>query len=488
MVHVSCQARRWTMALGFILPCALPAQSSVSGFVRDSLTGKPFIGANIQLVLSATPWVAGLATQTDSIGRYVLKGIAPGTYILGFTHPRLDSLGLDQVSRTIMVDKAVPAQRVDLALPSGQTFVTTLCGVRTDSTGAVVGRVFSADDDISLKSGSVVVRFAQMRLDGGGVRRVQRSVTAPFGSDGRYVACGIPTDGSVLVQARAAAMDSTVKPALSGEIELTFDPKNPFLHRDLLVEMRDMIAVSASPTAPGSAAGVTVKATGSPRSGSSRIVGRVSSADGKGVGGARVTLQDTDISTVTDSAGAFRLAGAPSGTRTLEVIAIGYVPVRSVADLRPNRETAVTVPIGSKVATLGQVKVVDAPTDRSGFAKRRAQGNGQFLDANQIEARGAMSVASALLLVPGLHGNGYDSQNPTRPNVAGRGNCKPTVYLDGQQIRDGLSGVDDMLTVRRVGGIEIYSNPGQGPAQYTGAGGGNCATILVWTQSYTQTK
>ncbi len=476
------------LALVFMLPAALSAQSSVSGFVRDSLTGKPFIGASIQLVLSATPYVAGLSTQTDSIGRYVIKGVPPGTYILGFTHPRLDSLGLDQVSRTIMVDKAVPALRADLALPSGRTFVTTLCGPRTDSTGAVVGRVFSADDDIQLKSGSVVVRFAQLRLDGGGVRRVQRSVTAPFGSDGRYVACGVPTDASVLVQARAAATDTTVKPALSGEIELTFEPKNPFLHRDLLVEMRDTIVVSASPTAPGTAAGVTVKATGAPRSGSARIVGRVTAADGKGVGGARVTLQDTDIFAVTDSSGGFRLAGAPSGTRTLEIIAIGYIPVRSVADLRPNRETAVTIPIGSKVATLGQVKVVDAPTDRSGFAKRRTQGNGFFLDANQIEARGATSVASALLLVPGLRGNGFDAQNSMRPNIAGRGNCKPTVFLDGQQMRDGLSGVDDLLTVRRVGGIEIYSNPGTGPAQYTGVGGGNCATILVWTQAYTQTK
>ena len=91
-------------------------------------------------------------------------------------------------------------------------------------------------------------------------------------------------------------------------------------------------------------------------------------------------------------------------------------------------------------------------------------------------------------MAPGLHGNGYDTQNPTRPNIAGRGNCKPTVYLDGQPIRDGLTGVDDMLTVRRVGGIEVYTNPGQAPAQYAGAGGGNCATILVWTQAYTQAK
>ena len=201
---------RWTgCVLGITLPALLSAQSSISGFVRDSLAGTPLGGATIQLVLSATPWIAGRMAKSDSIGRYRIDSVPAGQYLIGFTHPRLDSLGLDAVNKTIEVDKAIRYQRVDLALPSGRSFVASLCGARTDSTGAIIGRVFSADDGTPITAGSVVVKFAKMRIDAGGVRRVQQQVLAPFGEDGRYVACGIPTDAPVLhKRARAPARHS----------------------------------------------------------------------------------------------------------------------------------------------------------------------------------------------------------------------------------------------------------------------------------------
>ena len=163
------------------------------------------------------------------------------------------------------------------------------------------------------------------------------------------------------------------------------------------------------------------------------------------------------------------------------MIAIGYAPVRASADLRPNRETPVTINIGNKVTTLSGVNVTAKP-DRSGFVKRRATGNGYYLDANEIEARGAQSVASALTTAPSLRGNGFDTANPTRPRISGRSNCTPSAYLDGMQIRDGLGGIDDLLTIRRVGGIEVYSNPAEAPPQFRGSG--NCAVVVVWTKSY----
>jgi hypothetical protein len=368
------------------------------------------------------------------------------------------------------VDKAVRVMRADLALPSGRTMVTTLCGARADSTGAVIGRVFSADDAVSLTGGSVVVRFSQMRIDNGGVRRASMQVLAPFTTDGRYVACGIPTDAPILVQARTGAGESLGRLGISGEVELTFAPKVPLVHHDLLIAPR------AADSAGAPRAAVVLAKTGT-----ARLSGRVISADGKPVSGARVTIQDTDISTTTDSAGAFRAAGLPIGSRAVEVIAIGYAPVRASADLRANRDASVTVNIGVKMATLGAVKVVAKP-DRSGFAARRAIGNGYFLDTNQIDQRGALNVGSLLATAPSLRGNGYDTANPTRPIISGRNNCRPNAYLDGMQIRDGIGGVDDLLTIRRVGAIEVYSSPSEAPAQFRGDG--SCAVIVVWTKAY----
>jgi len=294
-------------------------------------------------------------------------------------------------------------------------------------------------------------------------------VVVAFGSDGRYVACGVPTDAPLLVQARTAAAsstDTTSRRATSGEIEVTFPPKVPLLHRNLLIATTAPVA-AASATAP---------------SGNSRLSGRIIAADGSPVPNARIAVQGTDLAATADTNGAFRVAGVSAGTRAIEVTALGYIPVRSSADFRPNRETTITIPIGAKVATLGSVKVTSTAVDRSGFMKRRAQGVGYFLDANTIEQRGAMNVAMALQTAPSLRVNGADTQNPGRPRISGRGYCAPTVYMDGLLMRDGLTDVDDLLTVRRVGGIEVYANPSEAPPQYVGKS--DCATILVWTRAY----
>lgn len=459
-----------------LLPMRLIAQTNISGFVRDSLAGKPLVGAVIQLVPSATPWAVGRSVKSDSIGRFAIDSVAPGQYLFGFQHPRLDSLGLDAVSKTLQVDKAIRFLRADLALPSGRTFVTMLCGPRSDSSGAVIGRVFNADDGAPVTGGSVVVHFAQMRIDAGGVRKVPMQVVAPFGTDGRFVVCGVPVDAAILAQARAGTGDATGKAGMSGEIEMVFEPKVPLLHRDLLIATRD----ADSSIAAGGVKPAGPRATVA-RTGSARMSGRVTSADGKPVNGARVSVQDTDISILTDSSGAFRASGLPSGTRTLEVVAIGFAPVRLATDLRANRESTVPISVGARITTLGAVKVTGTP-DRAGFQKRRAAGLGYFVDANQMEQRGAQNVAMALATAPALRNNGFSVDNPTRPLLSGRNNCTPVAYLDGQQIPDGLGGIDDLLTIRRVGGIEVYANPTEAPPQFHGQG--NCAIVIVWTKSY----
>lgn len=477
------------------LPCAsLDAQAIISGFVRDSLSAKPLAGATIQLVPSATPWAVGRTTRSDSIGRYRLDAVAPGTYVLGFQHPRLDTLGMDAVSRTLDVPPRIGILRADLALPSGTTLALSLCGANTDSLGAVIGRVFNAATNAPVPDGSVTVRFGQMQLAAGNVGRSMRQMSVTFGVDGRFVLCNVPTGAPILLSARAGRGPATTSAGVSSEIELNFAPGNPLLHRNLLIQMRetaaDMRRIATSTTADTTSANQTSAAsTSAPataarqvaRSGTARLTGRVTAADGKPVGGARVRIVDTDQTATTDSTGLFRLGNLPAGTRALEVTAIGFQPVRTGADLRPDREASTTINLGPRIATLVGVDVV-APADRSGFFKRRARGLGYFLDGNTMEQRGAMNISQALLAAPTLRGNGFDRNNPTRPLISGRSNCKPSAYMDGQFIQDGMSGIDDFLTVRRVGGIEVYANATEAPPQFRGSG--NCAVILVWTKAY----
>ena len=472
--------RLLVLALGGSVPGLLLAQTNISGLVRDSLSGKPLGGATVQLVPSATPWLAGRTVRSDSLGRFSIDTVAPGQYLFGFQHPRLDSLGMEAVTRTLDVFGSVKILRADLALPSGRTFVRSFCGANSDSSGAVIGRVFNADDGAAAHGGSVIVRWAQMRIDNGGVRRVQMRTSATFGADGRYVACDVPTDVPILLQARAGVGDSSRANDMSGEIELAFTPNVPLLHRDLYLAAPEQRSVTSPGVAAASSAPGTARAPTAP-AGTARLTGRVAGADGRPVAGARVSVRGTDVVVSTDSAGMFRATGLPAGTRAVDVTALGYAPVRTAADLRPNRETSIAVSTGAKIATVSSVNVVGATPDRGGFLQRRAAGVGYFLDANTIEQRGAQNVAQALLNAPTLRANGYDSQN--RPLISGRNYCKPSAFLDGQLLRDGVGGVDDLLTVRRVGGIEVYPSAVEAPAQFRGANG-SCAVILVWTRAY----
>lgn len=467
------------VALLALRPATLSAQTILSGYVRDSLAGTPLSGAVIQLIPSATPWAAGRTATSDAIGRYRIDSVPPGQYIFGFQHPRLDTLGLDGVTRSLDVPPALRIMRADLSVPSGRSFVNSLCGPAADSAGAVIGRVFAATEGEAIAEGSVTVRWAQMRFDAGSVGRTMMQKVATFGSDGRYVACGVPTGAPVLVTARAGA--GTAVRGTSSEIELSFAPNVPLLHRNLLVALRptDSTALTGAGTA-GATVGSSSRVTA--RTGSARLTGRVTAADGAPVTGARVRVLDTELVAITDTAGRFRIIGLPAGTRAVEVVAIGYTPVPTSADLRPDREAVITVSVGTRIATLAAVDVVSAIPDRSGFLKRRARGNGYFMDGNLLEARGAQNVSQALVMAPSLRGNGFDTTNPTRPIVSGRSNCKPSTYLDGMLMRDGLAGVDDLLTVRRVGGIEVYANPTEAPPQFHG--NGTCAVILVWTRAY----
>ncbi len=475
------------------LPAArADAQAIISGFVRDSLSAKPLAGATIQLVPSATPWAAGRTARSDSIGRYRIDSVLPGTYVIGFQHPRLDTLGMDAVSRTLDVPR-IRILRADLALPSGTTLALSLCGASTDSVGAVIGRVFNATTNAPISDGSVTVRWGQMQLAAGNVGRSMRQTSAKFGADGRFVVCNVPTGSPVLLSARAGSGPANASLGVSSEIELSFAPGNPLVHRNLLIQLRETTAearIATATTGGDSTAASTTPAPASVtppasrairRTGSARLTGRVAAADGKSVSGARVHVVDTDQTATTDSAGVFRIGNLPAGTRAIEVTAIGFQPVRTGADLRPDRESSVTINLGPRIATLAAVDVV-APADKAGFSRRRAQGLGYFLDAAAIEQRSTLSIAQALVTAPTLRQNGFDRDNPTRPLISGRSNCKPSAYMDGQRMPDGLTSVDDLLTVRRVGGIEVYANAAEAPPQFRGSG--NCAVILVWSKSY----
>lgn len=469
---------------------ALHAQTVVTGRVVDSLTGRPFARASVQLVPAEAPWSAGRMTLSDSLGRFQLDSVAPGTYTFGFSHPRLDSLGMDAVMRTLAVPVDAGIINTELALPSAGTLAAALCGVRADTTGALIGRVLDASTGAARAGARVAVRWGDLVMGAGTLRKSMSEIATKTGIDGRYVLCGVPTDVSVLLQvANADSALADVAPRLrdsSGAIEIAFAAGAPLLHRDLLLaSASDSTAASSTvaPDAPGIGAPAIGRRT-------ARLAGRVVAPDGAPLRGARVRISDGQSDgryVVTDSSGAFLLTGLTSGTQTVQVIAIGFTPTRTAVDLRPGVESRVNITIRGRVYTLDPVTVY-APRSRdaTAYAARAKKGGlGFFMTGDEVRARGQQLVSFALLRAPGMRA--IDSKIG-RPVLGGRFGCAPRFFLDGWEVAGG--DLDLELSVASLGGIEVYSG-GMGVPQQIVRGTigrspvgeiGDCPMPFIWSK------
>ena len=353
----------------------------------------------VQLVPAATPWVAGRMTKSDSLGRFRVDSVPPGRYLFGFQHPRLDSLGLDGVTRTIDLDKAVRVIRADLAVPSGRTFVSSLCGPNSDSTGAVHGprdecRGWRADR-WRVPSSSATPRCASMApACAVCLCRSSRS-SVP---DGKYVACGLPDRrprrragarrcGDRRHEPRHQRRGRTHLPA-EGCRSCTATSSWCCAPPPPLAQRRGAAPVARVRRAAPYWHGAPERTRRRRRWHAGRW--RARQRSGHRHPGRRRQRRPRSSSVACPRARAAWRSWRSATRRPA-----------SPADLRPNRDATVSVNVGARMSTLSTVKVTGAPVDRSGFLGRRAQGMGFFMDAAAIEARGLQSVASTLTTVPG---------------------------------------------------------------------------------------
>ncbi len=456
-------------------------QVVVRGAVRDSLTGRPFAGARVELVPQAAPWTSGESVMSDTLGRFQFDGVAPGTYSFGFSHTRLDSLGVDDVMRTLTVRAGDRPLVADLALPGAASLLKSFCGVRTDTTGVVIGTVRDASTGRGRDSVPVRVSWGEVVLEGGQVRTATLQVAATSAADGRFVVCGVPADVPVHLQAGVrdtlpgAAAGSDVS---SGAFEIVLATGVPFLHRD--------VWVSSGVALPTEASGDSTAAA-SPTTPRTRLTGRVLRPDGTALSGARIRLASDGASgryAVSDSFGAFMLDDLPGGTRAIEAIAIGFTPTRVVADLRPGTPARVTVAMRERVTTLEAVTVRGLSRHALGFAARRQKiGMGFFMTGDEARARGQPLVSMALLRAPGLR---VADMQFGRPVLEGSFRCQPRYFLDGWEIESG--DLDRFASVKELGGVEVYRQWSEAPPQLmqsmllTQGTRGQCQLVFIWSK------
>ncbi len=445
-----------------------------SGVVYDSIARRTIAGATVEFVSASDPSMRPLTAVSVASGRYSVTGLPIGSYLAGFFHPGLDTLGLESAPRRI--DVQVSQQRVDLATPSVRTVIASLCpaGSASDSTGLLIGHVRSTEEQSPVGGASVVVEWSETVIDALGLRDRTRRVTAQSAEPGWFAMCGLPSD-AVLQGRASAAADS------SGFIEIEV-PANGLRHVTFFVGGASLVSLPAMDTVPGEPATPETAWRGR-----ARLTGVVLDHSAKPVIGAHAIVWDTKLDATTNERGAFVLEGLPGGTRTLEIRVIGYMPVTRTVHLAESRPVTIEVVLDKSAQILSTVTVrgeMVYSRNLADFNRRRRTGFGVFRTSEEIARRGRNARLSQLLQdVLGVRVDRRGGQSIVtmrRGATMGIGNayCVPSLYVDGRNdvVRD-----YDAYFADGIAGIEVYPRESVRPFEFIDPQN-PCGVVAIWTR------
>jgi len=450
----------------------VPKFAFLQGVAMDSIHGEPLVGALIQVEGT------GRIGATDSLGRFLIDSIKPGSYRLLVDHPLLDTLGITLVLAP-MTFELNTITRALIAVPSAEYLTSLFCPAarRTLGPGALVGRVREPDTEEPAEGARVSIVWydpdppglpANLKL-----KKMPRVREAVVTADGTYKLCGLPATFEGKLQAQRKDGGATAEVTVS--------------QSEGVLTLRSM---SVAALAKIATTDTGAKAT--PQKGTARVFGKVLNANGAPVVGARVGLMGVSAATLTRANGDFVLDSLPSGTQAIVVRQLGYRPTEQTVELSARAPARVMVKLGIFVPELSPVEVVsvrDEGLQKVGFTDRkRSSAGGHFIDSDQIEKRKAQQFTDLLRTMPGIRVNmvGNQAQLASTRSTTGGGGCV-TVWVDGaawQQLDAG--DLDSFVRPEEVAAIEVY-NGSSVPAQFTTVGQ-DCAAVVVWTKLRVQSR
>jgi hypothetical protein len=421
-----------------------PGQSSARvtgyGIAYDSLRGVPLGGAFIAIAGAAR------SATSDAHGRFRFDSIAPGTYVFTMQHDALDSIGMSGISTKVAVTDG--RDTVNVSIHSFAEIWRTSCGGNAPrDSGMVFGTVRVGESQSPAAAAVVTASWVDVNVDkSNGMKQQRWTLEVRADASGAYRLCGVPTTVGLRVQARS---DS----AVTGLVDL--------LPRDLRVQRRDLQL------------GAAVGEKNGPRG---TITGVVNGDGGQPVAGARIST-DGAPEARSDASGRFVVRDVPTGTRQVDVIAIGMVPVSVVVDVSA-RDTATAIVEVRRVTTLDPVKVKATPVRQKMVAaidERRKTGFGHYADSTTIGAHGR--ILSVFEEMPGVR---VDGRGVVRFGQ-GLGTCVANVWIDGFR-----SDSTDTKWLRpdEVAVVEVYPRVMSMPPEFMvrRARGAPCGSIVIWTK------
>lgn len=465
---------------------AVPAvAATVWGTVFDSVGGRPLAGALVQLTARDSASQGRVfSARSDSAGKYRLGDVPAGSYVAGFFHPALDSLGLE--SDDEVVDVGAIDLQVNFAIPSPHTLHDAICPQSAgDSSAVLFGHVHATEGGAAMVGATISAAFLQLDAGAPFLSPRQRRLSASAVDEGWFAICGIPAATAVTVVA-SMANDS------SGLVQVDV-PAGTARHLALTVGGAHRVVLRDS----------TSEARGGVRTvwrGDATLRGVVRDSAGRPVRDAGVAVWGTERRVTTGRHGDFLLDSLPGGTQMLEVRAVGYEPVQQPVQLAAGWPRTRDVTLRRRVVALPTVAVTGAAAQKRAklvrFYERKelaARGinYGHFLTTEDIERKHVPWFSDLVKDIPGIHV--YHRIYPEDDEIGGSQlmrppnlYCRMTIYLDGIRVTNQLNGGDPdpinlLVSPSSVAGVEVYPYPNGVPPEYQSLNG-KCGVILIWTK------
>jgi len=450
--------------------------TTLTGSVYDSTRAGPLAGATVYLVGTDR------AAETDAEGRFEIDGLLEGHYSVGFSHPSLDSLTFspDPVEVTLRRDRA---SRVQLAVPSTASILTSLCGERGQraGTGAVVGVVRDSLSTTPVPEATVTATSDRL------VAETKTDVV------GRYAVCGVPAQDTMTIVATCgerASVEERVSFAQGRIIRRDLALSRIRVAGDSAVSPERWLATreAGDPARPGVVLGRVLKFEGGApiRTAQVRLLG-----------------DETDLHRLTDGQGAFIFSRVPPGTYELVFEHLAYGTYTDTIDVAPGELVNYEAQLEMRAIELEPLVVTverrALPNRMVRFYDRMAIGSGRFITRERIDRRQPVRITHMIGELPGVSvglvpGTAGGSRNMVwfrrnvRLDTSGRPVvCAPALYVDGMLLWRGRPGdippsLDDFLNVTEVEAVEAYYGAASVPAEFSGSDAG-CGVIAVWTRS-----
>ena len=440
--------------MSLALAAAAGAQGSavrVTGTAFDSLRGIPLREAQVAILGVAS------TARTDDRGRFSFDDVPPGAHTFVVQHPVLDSVGFSGLSRRIAIANASSGGEprrpveVSLGIPSFSTLWRMVCGNTSPprDSGFVFGTIRSVADGKPVADAFVDVTWIHVAYQKGtGVRQRAHRGATRSDSTGGYIVCGVPTVTWLRV-------DAAVAQGASGRIDLP--------PASLRVQRRDLL-LGRTGDIDSTMRGV--------------ITGHVTDHEGGPMLGARIILDDsTEVRSLPD--GRFTIPGVAAGTRQVEVLGLGAVPVVAAIDVLPGETSSMAVQL-RRVTTLDVVEVTASRRGKriaAEIEERRQTGFARTMEVGELMAHSNLGTVFGSFAGAVVSRNGTDF---TVYVADGRGGqCAPHVYLDGARADYFAL---NMLRPREVTAVEMIPRPGDVPIKYRPPEiKAHCGVILVWT-------